>query len=484
MAMKPKAASVPRQCAGSRKEAKAAVTSDLLPKCEITVMKVTYHIGDALTRVETPDGTWLHTEYLRGLWHEHGRGSGYGAWARGGPDPQAWTTWPTGGIGVDPYAAWIFWLRGPNAHPRGVCCPRPRNGSMGHAWDRACCMSGPERSRAWCMDTHEYASLGMRQVKTSITPTKQEYSNEGYLPHQRNFDQSQDLVQVGLDDVPWHLGHRAVGTSTLWEGRAWRGWGRTSASLDDAACGCNGLVVLYGGVGHRRLSSSTQWQQQHGARMYEIELAARSRGRPMPRHDAQGWHGGMTQAGSSTRPRLWACDPDRIHEAILQYNMSESTIRISSPTRMARLFAAHGIHRHPISSNVSSTARCSARSSMSSSTSAAISALLDAVIVSAVAPEHAEFELAPTPAPAAAIGFHRKVLTGSGMGRANAQLTIFLFTASIGLSIKSCDSFCHEEQLGQLPGAVVENLGSLRSAERAGGPVTVQEGSISCVQSG
>ncbi|KAF8489416.1 hypothetical protein JB92DRAFT_3129463 [Gautieria morchelliformis] len=98
---------------------------------------------------------------------------------------------------------------------------------------------------------------------------------------------------------------------------------------------------------------------------------------------------------------------------------------------------------------------------MSSSTSAAVSALLD-VIVSVVAPERAEFELAPTPAPTAVIGFHRKVLTGSGMGRANAQLTIFLFTASIGLSIKSCDSFRHEEQLGQLPGMVVENLGSLR----------------------
>ncbi|KAF8508847.1 hypothetical protein JB92DRAFT_2832213 [Gautieria morchelliformis] len=101
---------------------------------------------------------------------------------------------------------------------------------------------------------------------------------------------------------------------------------------------------------------------------------------------------------------------------------------------------------------------------MSSSTSAAVSALLDVVVVSAVVPERAEFELVPTPTPtpAAAIGFHRKVLTGSGMGRANAQLTIFLFTASIGLSIKSCDSFRHEEQLGQLPGVVVENLGSLR----------------------
>ncbi|KAF8502968.1 hypothetical protein JB92DRAFT_2833528 [Gautieria morchelliformis] len=99
---------------------------------------------------------------------------------------------------------------------------------------------------------------------------------------------------------------------------------------------------------------------------------------------------------------------------------------------------------------------------MSSSTSTAVSALLDIVVVSAVAPERAEFELAPTPAPVATIGFHRKVLTSSGMGRANAQLTIFLFTASIGLSIKSCDSFRHEEQLGQLPGVVVENLGSLR----------------------
>ncbi|KAF8505211.1 hypothetical protein JB92DRAFT_2833084 [Gautieria morchelliformis] len=305
IAMKPKAASVPQQCAGSRKEAKAAVTSDPLPKSvnttwhqstltwigrllgasrmgervlksvedckqtsgnesvaasnprrrlhapklmlndrylggfrqsqteasvmhatlmcimsscnrsEITVMKVTYHIGDALMRVETPDGTWLHTEYLHGLWHEHGWGSGYGAWARGGPDPRAWTMRPAGGIGVDPYAAWRFWLRGLNAHPRG--CPRPRNGSTGHAWDRACCMSGPERSRARCIDTHEYASLGMRWVKTSITPTvsvkrelgalaeyyefvqqKREYSNEGYLPHRRNFDQSRDLVQDKL----------------------------------------------------------------------------------------------------------------------------------------------------------------------------------------------------------------------------------------------------------------------------------------------
>ncbi|KAF8508688.1 hypothetical protein JB92DRAFT_2832257 [Gautieria morchelliformis] len=50
---------------------------------------------------------------------------------------------------------------------------------------------------------------------------------------------------------------------------------------------------------------------------------------------------------------------------------------------------------------------------MSSSTSAAVSALLDVVVVSVVTPERAEFELTPTPTPAAAIGFHRKVLTGS-----------------------------------------------------------------------
>ncbi|KAF8483039.1 hypothetical protein JB92DRAFT_2930443 [Gautieria morchelliformis] len=52
----------------------------------------------------------------------------------------------------------------------------------------------------------------------------------------------------------WTMRHGAWGTGGCGDfhtmgGRAWPGWGRTSASLDDAARRCDGLVVLYGGVG-------------------------------------------------------------------------------------------------------------------------------------------------------------------------------------------------------------------------------------------
>ncbi|KAF8472173.1 hypothetical protein JB92DRAFT_2838354 [Gautieria morchelliformis] len=162
-------------------------------------------------------------------------------------------------------------------------------------------------------------------------------------------------------------------------------------------------------IRHRRLSLSTQRQQ--GARTYEIELAAQSRGRPMPRRNAQGWHGGVTQAGSSTRPHPRACDPDHIPEAIL---------------------------------------RCSARSATLSSTSAAVSALLDVIVMSVVA---------PTPTPTAAIGFHRKVLTGSLPPQRTAGTATWCGGGEPGIT-------------------------QVVAAERAGGLVTVQEGSISRVRSG